>query len=239
MPIKVKCVKCGRTLTAPDGAGGKRAKCPSCGTIQRLPVIEPEVLEPEPVPEPTDQGGYDQGGYGQGAPADQGYGQQSYGAPGGGGYDEDPFSQPAYTPPPVGAPPAGGGGYGMTPPAYTPPPYGAPAGGGGAAAPGGARKPCPMCGEMIPVKAMKCSFCNEILDPKLKKHAARNANVAAGDEDLSGGEWVFAILCSGIACIVGIIWLIQGKPKAKKLLLIAIIADVVKAGIRFAIEANN
>jgi hypothetical protein len=34
-----------------------------------------------------------------------------------------------------------------------------------------ARKPCPMCGEMIVVSAAKCRFCGEIFDPAVKKAA--------------------------------------------------------------------
>jgi predicted RNA-binding Zn-ribbon protein involved in translation (DUF1610 family) len=37
------------------------------------------------------------------------------------------------------------------------------------APPGEARKPCPMCGEMIVATAAKCRFCGEVFDPTLKK----------------------------------------------------------------------
>jgi predicted RNA-binding Zn-ribbon protein involved in translation (DUF1610 family) len=40
---------------------------------------------------------------------------------------------------------------------------------GGEAAPGKARRPCPMCGEMIIATAAKCRYCGEIFDPILKK----------------------------------------------------------------------
>jgi len=82
------------------------------------------------------------------------------------------------------------------------------------------RKPCPMCGEMIAKDAVKCRYCGEIFDPVLKKTAKKS--YAAEDENLSVGEWVLAILCSGIACIVGIVWMIQGKPKGKKLFFVSL-----------------
>jgi hypothetical protein len=38
------------------------------------------------------------------------------------------------------------------------------------------------------------------------------------DSELSGGEWALCILCGGIACIVGIVYLIQGKTKGGKMI---------------------
>jgi predicted RNA-binding Zn-ribbon protein involved in translation (DUF1610 family) len=63
----------------------------------------------------------------------------------------------------------------------------APAGGarpaaGGVAAQEPARRPCPMCGEMIPVAAAKCRFCNTIFDPKLKQMDPRG--LGANREEL-------------------------------------------------------
>jgi len=39
MPIKVTCPKCQGVLHAPDDAGGKRGKCPTCGTVLSIPAI--------------------------------------------------------------------------------------------------------------------------------------------------------------------------------------------------------
>ena len=38
MPIKVTCPKCQGVLHAPDDAGGKRGKCPTCGTVLAIPA---------------------------------------------------------------------------------------------------------------------------------------------------------------------------------------------------------
>lgn len=38
MPIKVTCPKCQGVLHAPDDAGGKRGKCPTCGTVLSIPA---------------------------------------------------------------------------------------------------------------------------------------------------------------------------------------------------------
>jgi hypothetical protein len=55
MPIQFRCENagCGGRLRVPDGAAGKRAKCPRCGNVQRVPTAEPapvvaEVAEAEP-----------------------------------------------------------------------------------------------------------------------------------------------------------------------------------------------
>lgn len=39
MPIKVTCSNCGGVLHAPDDAGGKRGRCPTCGNILPIPAV--------------------------------------------------------------------------------------------------------------------------------------------------------------------------------------------------------
>ena len=99
------------------------------------------------------------------------------------------------------------------------------------------RRPCPMCGEMIPINAVQCRFCHEIFDPALKA-ARTKAAIPDGDADLSAGEWVLAILCSGIGCIVGIVWMIQGKPKGKKMFGISILFAVIWNILRGVVEMS-
>ncbi|HVK18338.1 MAG TPA: hypothetical protein VM533_15460 [Fimbriiglobus sp.] len=55
MPIKVTCPKCQGVLHAPDDAGGKRGKCPTCGTVLAIPAEggrEADSPEPYRAPEP-------------------------------------------------------------------------------------------------------------------------------------------------------------------------------------------
>ncbi|QEH34194.1 hypothetical protein OJF2_27290 [Aquisphaera giovannonii] len=101
-----------------------------------------------------------------------------------------------------------------------PDPYAPPAGD----AAEGPRRPCPMCGEMILTSAAKCRFCGEVFDPKLKKKSKKK--YGADSADMSAGDWVVALLCPGIGCIAGIVWMIQGKPKGTKMF-----------GISFAVNA--
>jgi hypothetical protein len=61
------------------------------------------------------------------------------------------------------------------------------------------------------------------------------------DSDLEPIDWAIAILCSGIGCIVGIMWLIQGKPKGGKMIgicfLCSILWNLVSVAIRASLDA--
>lgn len=50
MPIKVTCPKCQGVLHAPDDAGGKRGKCPTCGTVLAIPAESPRPVAEPPEP---------------------------------------------------------------------------------------------------------------------------------------------------------------------------------------------
>lgn len=80
----------------------------------------------------------------------------------------------------------------------------------------GARKPCPVCGELIVPTAAKCRYCGEVFDPALR----RKSGAGASEEDtvMATSDWVICILCSGIGCIMGIVYLAQGKPKGLRML---------------------
>ena len=104
------------------------------------------------------------------------------------------------------------------------------------------RRPCPACGEMIVSTAAVCRFCGEIFDASLKKKAKKKRSSSGGDDDdLTTGEIVLAVLCGGIGCIVGLVWVIQGKPKGWKMVGISILAGVVWNIITAIIQmaANN
>jgi DNA-directed RNA polymerase subunit M/transcription elongation factor TFIIS len=98
------------------------------------------------------------------------------------------------------------------------------------------RKPCPMCGEMIQKDAVKCRYCGEVFDPVLRKKELKSRKHTQVDEDMTTGDWVVAIICSGIGCIAGIIWMIQGKPKGKKMILVSFLASLVWSAIRVILE---
>ena len=115
-----------------------------------------------------------------------------------------------------------------------------------AAAPSAAeppRRPCPRCGEMIAIGAAKCRFCDAIFDEKLRKSEKKKKRSSWGSsndsDDLTGLDWVFCILCSGIGCIVGVVYLVLGRSKGGKMLLISIVATVIKNFILFAIQSGH
>jgi predicted RNA-binding Zn-ribbon protein involved in translation (DUF1610 family) len=112
---------------------------------------------------------------------------------------------------------------------------------GGDEAPAGERRPCPMCGERIAARAAKCRFCGEVFDPTLRrlekrKRAQSRESYWTDDTDLTPGNWVLAFLCTDISCIVGIIWLIQGKPKGGKLIGAALVFMVIKLVIYMLLQ---
>lgn len=216
MPISMNCPACGKTLSAPDTAAGKKAKCPSCGQIMIVPdvVHEAEDIYASP-PEPFTP-------YSPQPPAGSAPGWLDDVQEAVAGSQNDPIRTES-------AQDRLGDMQGV---AHAPM----------ASDSGGqARRPCPECGEMIVVGAAKCRFCNAIFDPRLKLQVKRA--YGPDDENLSTGEWVFCILCAGIACIVGIVYAIQGKPKGMKMVgisfLAAVVWNVLNAMLQFALISGH
>ena len=96
------------------------------------------------------------------------------------------------------------------------------------------RKPCPMCGEEISVSAKKCRFCGELLTKKKsgKKKGRRNDS----DSEMETSDWLLCTLCSGIGCILAIVYLVQGKPKGGKMLAVSIAMIVFWNVLSFVFE---
>lgn len=129
-----------------------------------------------------------------------------------------------------------------TAPAPAPPepaaPVAAPARGkpAGAGDPGPAQRRCPACSELYDSRAAKCPHCNEWFDDAVRaKHGIPSADLTPEDDSLSAVEWILAIVCSGLGCIVGIVYICQGNPKGKKLFLISLVMNF----IWFLIQASS
>jgi hypothetical protein len=52
------------------------------------------------------------------------------------------------------------------------------------------------------------------------------------DSDLSVPDWILAIICSGIGCIMGFVWMAQGKKKGIKMVGVSILASICWAILR-------
>ena len=70
--------------------------------------------------------------------------------------------------------------------------------------------------------------------------AAQGGGAQAESGDLTTVDWLLVIFCAGIACIIGIIRLIQGKPSAAKMIgfsiLSSVLWNIVGAMIQAALE---
>ena len=158
MSIRFECLACGKRLSAPDGASGKKAKCPGCQVSMTVPEPDTGVLEAEE--------------FGGGELADEDWESPAEDSPSGRGADADEMV-------------------------------------------------CPMCQELVKKSARKCRYCGEVLSGGRPGERKRGRQQTA-DSNLETVDWVLCLLCSGIGCIVSIIYLIQGKPKGLKMLGISI-----------------
>ena len=52
-------------------------------------------------------------------------------------------------------------------------------------------------------------------------------------------EILLCIFCSGIGCILGIVYMVQGKPKGWKMVLISFIVAVIGGIIRVALSSQQ
>lgn len=98
------------------------------------------------------------------------------------------------------------------------------------------RVSCKYCGENISKKARKCRFCGEFQKASDRNLQQKIKKACDTDDTLSGGEIALGILCSGLACIVAIVYICQGKKKGGKLLIISIIVQVVLGLLRALLE---
>jgi hypothetical protein len=223
MDIKVVCPACKKQLKAPETMAGKKVQCPACKAQMRLPELPPKAAaaatsnSPRPATARTTAAP-------QTRPASRPAGQP--------GQTARPATAPAPAQPAsnmsslfdeedeykLAAPPKPASGL--------------------------ATRPCPTCGESIPFNAPKCQYCGLILDPVLKqmekqreeKKRKRSSYSGSYDEDLSAFDWVLAILCTNIGIIVGIVWLVTGNSKGKKMLMVCGIVYAVGFVLGFVIN---
>ena len=244
MPFKTKCPGCAKILDVPDSVVGKRVKCPACGQMWQVPA--PTAAPPAAAAQPTAFGAKCPGcgkaiqvpdsarGKRVKCPACAHVWQIPRPV-----VDAEPVpGTPGTAPPPASTqavkknewfddmmgdeyPIAAGQNIsgatpfaGATPAASAEPP----------------RRPCPRCGEMIPIGAAKCRFCDAIFDEKLRRKKKKKGGgfFAANDNEMTPLDWLLCIFCGNIGCIVAIVYLSLGKPKARKMLIASICIQVIE-----------
>lgn len=55
MAIKFHCEHCGKSISAPDNAGGKKGRCPSCKEVVYVPAADVEELDLAPIDEDAER----------------------------------------------------------------------------------------------------------------------------------------------------------------------------------------
>ncbi len=96
-----------------------------------------------------------------------------------------------------------------------------------AATPAADETPCRFCGEQIKKGARLCRFCGEYQDEDERALRKKVQEDADDDSTLTSGEIAFSIFCGGLACILGLIWMCQGKKKGGKMILIAFATNFI------------
>jgi predicted RNA-binding Zn-ribbon protein involved in translation (DUF1610 family) len=189
MKINFPCTGCGKKLKARPDSVGRSRKCPVCATRVTCPepvaearfidadLVDAEVVEAELVPAAR----------------------------------KDPAAQRRA----AGVSPSVGAGFrngaGMAPPAPNPAPgfdpfadlnddpYQLASTDPVETSTSEPQKPCPICGEMILASAVKCRYCGEVLDPKLKKGKSKKRRKSS-----SGGRGLIISVGAGGSANIGL-----------------------------------
>jgi DNA-directed RNA polymerase subunit RPC12/RpoP len=97
--------------------------------------------------------------------------------------------------------------------------------------------PCRFCGEKIRKDALKCRFCNEFQNDADRKRQEK-VNNYSDDDSLTGVDIALCILCSGIACILGIVYVCQGKKKGWKMIGISLLVQMIFGAIQLMMSKS-
>jgi hypothetical protein len=99
-------------------------------------------------------------------------------------------------------------------------------------------QPCKFCGEAIRKGARKCRHCGEYQNER-DRAAAEKAKLSVDDETVPWWIYLLAFLLPLAACIVGIVWASQGKPKGSKTIGVAFLMAFLCGAVRVAIMSSR
>lgn len=222
--IEFRCGKCGHTVRAKDEDAGNRGRCPACGWIGQIPALEPgaspQALPPQAPATPSLEEGMIK------FPCAVCGKKIAVKAENAGKRVRCPRCKTVCVIPVLAEkePPAETGNLLLdalaedakhqspveAPPPLPPPPVAVPQ--------------APPLPPPVPSAARR---------PAPARRSTRGDYV---DDSLTGGDWLLAILCNGIAFILGIIWAVQGNPKGVKMIVVSMISGAVWGGIGFALR---
>ena len=95
---------------------------------------------------------------------------------------------------------------------------------------------CPYCGEAIMATAKKCKYCQEWLDEFLRKINERMGKNE--DDNMTAVDVLLCVFCSGIGCVMGLIYAIQGKKKGWKMMVLSIVISFLFSLLRAIMEES-
>jgi hypothetical protein len=234
MPFATNCPKCGKGLQVPDAAVGKRVKCPTCAHVWQVagPTAAAGPASPAPSPQKTATAMTKCPGCGKDIQIPDSMAGKRVKCPAcahiwqvpGPVVDaeevpefptlESRFDEMMSDSYPLATDFGRAGGPAGQPVTPAEP----------------ARRPCPMCGEMIVVGAAKCRYCDAIFDETLKRATKKKTRGGGSSDDhsLSAVDWVLCLIPLNIACFVAIYYMIKGKPKGLKMIGIALAFQLIE-----------
>ncbi|MEK7865664.1 MAG: hypothetical protein AAB434_03215 [Planctomycetota bacterium] len=93
-----------------------------------------------------------------------------------------------------------------------------------ATAPSTKSRPCPACGEPYSAFAPRCPHCDEWFDEAVRRRDGIEPAECIPDDDeyLTSWDWLFGIMLVKIGFVLSVVYLCQGRPKWKKLLVLSV-----------------
>ncbi len=84
--------------------------------------------------------------------------------------------------------------------------------------------------------AKKCKYCQEWLDESLRKINERMGKNE--DDNMTAVNVLLCVFCSGIGCVMGLIYAIQGKKKGWKMMVLSIVISFLFSLLRAIMEES-